>query len=89
MKKTLAILALALFVGGISVPVIAATNNATTTISLNEDDPKKKTEGEKTEKQAEKTAKATKSGDCAPKEKSSDCSKEEAKTAKSSGGCEK
>jgi hypothetical protein len=89
MKKTLAILALALFIGGISVPVIAATNNAMTIISLNEDDPKKKAEGEKTEKPAEKSAEATKSGDCAPKEKSSDCAKEETKTAKSSGGCEK
>lgn len=89
MKKTLAILALALFIGGISVPVIAATNNAMTIISLNEDDPKKKGDGEKTEKSAEKSTAATKSGDCAPKEKSSDCAKEEAKTAKSSGGCEK
>ena len=47
MKKTLAILALALFIGGISAPVIANNSNALTLISLQEDDPKKKAEGEK------------------------------------------
>ncbi|MEA3461261.1 MAG: hypothetical protein U9R49_05240 [Bacteroidota bacterium] len=68
MKKTLAILALALFIGGISVPAIAANSNALTLISLHEDDPKKK------EKKAEKSKEATKSSDCSAKEKSSDCS---------------
>jgi len=71
MKKTLAILALALFIGGISVPAIAANSNALTLISLHEDDPKKK---EKKEKKAEKSKEATKSSDCSAKEKSSDCS---------------
>ena len=47
MKKTLAILALALFIGGISVPAIAASNNAPTLISLQEDDPKKKSKSKK------------------------------------------
>ena len=74
MKKTLAILALALFIGGISVPVIAASNNALTLISLQDDDPKKKAEGEKSEKKAEKSKEATKSGDCSSEKKSSDCS---------------
>lgn len=69
MKKTLAILALALFIGGISVPAIAASNNALTMISLQEDDPKKK------EKKAEKKAAEKKSSDCTTEKKSSDCSK--------------
>lgn len=71
MKKALAILALALFIGGISVPAIAASNNAPTMISLQEDDPKKK------EKKAEKSKQATekKSSDCTTEKKSSDCSK--------------
>lgn len=88
MKKTLAILALALFIGGISVPVIAANSNALTIISLQDEDPKKKTDGEKSEKKAETSKEATKSADSA-KEKKSDCSKVEAKSAKSSGGCDK
>jgi len=74
MKKTLAILALALFLGGISTPVIANNSNAFTLISLNDDDPKKKVEGEKKEKKAKKSKEATKSGDCSEVKKSSDCS---------------
>ena len=83
MKKTLAILALALFIGGISAPVIASNSNALTLISLHEDDPKKKAEGEKTAKKAEKSKEATKSGDCST-EKKSDCSSE-----KKSSDCSK
>ncbi|RLD58230.1 MAG: hypothetical protein DRI97_03660 [Bacteroidetes bacterium] len=71
MKKTLAILTLALFIGGISVPAIAASNNALTIISLQDEDPKKK---EKSEKKAETSKEATKSGDCSSEKKSSDCS---------------
>ena len=82
MKKALVILALALFIGGISAPAIASNSNALTLITLQEEDPKKK------EKKAEKSKEATKSGDCTHEKKSSDCSSE-AKTAKSSGGCEK
>ena len=78
MKKTLAILALALFIGGISAPVIANNSNALTMISLHEDDPKKK------EKKAEKSKEATKSSDCATEKKSSDCSSE-----KKSSDCSK
>ena len=70
MKKTLAILALALFIGGISVPAIAASNNSLTLISLQEDDPKKK-EKKADSKKAEKTTKeATKSDGCATEKKS-------------------
>lgn len=70
MKKTLAILALALFIGGLSAPVIAANTNASAIISLKEDDPKKK------EKKAKKSKDATqkKSSDCTTEKKSSDCS---------------
>jgi uncharacterized protein YxeA len=85
MKKVLAILALALFIGGISAPVIAANSNALTVIALNEEDPKKKdTNTEKsteaTEKSTEATEKSTeatkKSSDCSGEKKSSDCSTE-------------
>lgn len=72
MKKTLAILALALFIGGISVPAIAASNNSLTLISLQEEDPKKKEK--KSEKKAETSKEATKSSDCSSEKKSSDCS---------------
>lgn len=70
MKKVLAILALALFMGGISAPVIAAHSNALTVISMNEEDPKKKET--KTEKSTEA---AKKSSDCST-EKKADCSAE-------------
>ena len=67
MKKVLAILALALFIGGISAPVIAANSNALTVIALNDEDPKEK------EKKSEKSKEATKkSSDCSG-EKSSEC----------------
>ncbi len=72
MKKVLAILALALFIGGISAPVIAANSNALTVIALNEDDPKKK--DAKTEKKSTEATK--KSSDCSSEKKSSDCSTE-------------
>jgi hypothetical protein len=73
MKKVLAIFALALFIGGISAPAIAANNSALSVISLQDDDPKKKTKSEKADKKAETKKEATKSGDCSG-EKSSDCS---------------
>ena len=71
MKKVLAILAVALFIGGISAPVIAANNNALTVIALHEDDPKKE-DPMKTETKKEATKK---SSDCAT-EKKSDCATE-------------
>ena len=72
MKKVLAILALALFIGGISAPVIAANSNALTVIALNDEDPPKKKEAT-----TEKTTEATKkSSDCSSEKKSSDCSTE-------------
>lgn len=76
MKKVFAILALALFIGGIGAPVIAANSNALTVISLNEEDPKKK----ETTKKAETSKEATKgSSDCS-KEAKSDCSTEKKKS---------
>jgi len=71
MKKLFAILALALFIGGIGAPVIAANSNALTVISLNEEDPKKK---EATKKEAKKSE-TKKSSDCSTEKKKSDCSK--------------
>ena len=79
MKKTLAILALALFIGGISVPAIAANNNALNLISLQDEDPKKKGKSEKKE--------ATKSSDCSG-EKKSDCSGEKKSDCSSKCGGE-
>jgi hypothetical protein len=73
MKKTLAILALALFIGGISVPTIAASNNSLTMISLQEDDPKKKEKKADSKKAEKTTQEATKTDGCAT-EKKSDCS---------------
>jgi len=78
MKKALVILALALFIGGISAPVIASNNNALTLIELRDDDPKKK--------KAEKSKEATKSGDCTQEKKASDCTHE--KKSESSSKCE-
>lgn len=67
MKKTLAIIALALFLGGISVPAIAAINNIPTQITLNDDDPKKK-KAEAT-KEGETKEAAAKSEGCATEKK--------------------
>ena len=44
MKKTLAVLALALFIGGISVPAIASNYDAPAVMELRDEDPKKKAE---------------------------------------------
>jgi len=72
MKKTLAIIALALFIGGTSATAIAATIDTPVAIELQEDDKKK---ADKSKKKSEATAK---SSDCAKScegEKKSDCSK--------------
>ncbi|MCK4746074.1 MAG: hypothetical protein KAT15_03525 [Bacteroidales bacterium] len=74
MKKALAILALALFLGGISAPVIAASFDNATQIVLAEEEPKK--EEKKAEKKSEKSTE--KSSECSKScggEKKSDCSK--------------
>ena len=63
MKKTLAIIALALFIGGISVPAIAAINNTPVEITVTDDDPKKKKA--ETKKEGETKKAATKSDGCA------------------------
>jgi len=78
MKKVLAILALALFIGGLSAPVIAANSNALTLISLQEEDPKKK----ETKKKAKTSKEASKSSSDCDAKKKSDCS-----TAKKADCC--
>ena len=77
MKKALVIIALALFVGGISAPVIAANSSNFARIELQEEDPKKKEKkSETTEKKAESTEKSSDcSKSCEGKKESSDCSK--------------
>lgn len=73
MKKVLAILALALFLGGISATAVAATVDSPVAIELGEEE--KKSEEKKSDKKEETTAK---SGDCSKsceEEKKSDCSK--------------
>ena len=69
MKKTLAILALALFIGGIGVPAIAAINHVPAQITLNEEDPKKKEKKAETAKEGETKKAATKSDGCATEKK--------------------
>jgi hypothetical protein len=94
MKKTFAIIALALFIGGISVPAIAAINNVPTQITLNEEDPKKKekkaettAEGETT-KEGETKKAATKSDGCATEKKAEGdgCATEKKSESKSECG---
>ncbi len=87
MKKTLAILALALFLGGISVPAIAANNNSINLISLQDEDPKKKDKSEKSEAKKETSKEATKSSDCSD-EKKSDCSSDKKSDCSSKCGGE-
>jgi len=91
MKKVLAVLALALFIGGLSVPVSAAINADLAVITLSDDEqPNKETaekKSETTEKSCETTEKTSeikaKSGDCTNHEKA-----EAPKTAeKKSGDC--
>lgn len=86
MKKTLAILVLALFIGGISAPVIASTGDALTLIELRDDDPKK---DDPKKKKAEKSKEATKSSDCTHEKKSSDCTHERKSESSSKCGGEK
>jgi len=74
MKKVLAVLALAIFIGGVSAPVIASNNNVATAITLNEDDPKKKETKKETKKAATKSDAKSSSG-CQGAE-SKPCSKE-------------
>ena len=81
MKKVLAILALAVFIGGISAPVIASSNNAPS-ISILADEEPKKDEKSKKAKKADKKADAKKSSDCTSAKKSDCCPKEAAKDCK-------
>lgn len=76
MKKVLAILVIAMFLGGITAPVFASDNSALSTISLADDDPKKVKKTKKSVKKSEK--------------KSSDCNAEAKKDCgKSCGGSSK
>jgi hypothetical protein len=59
MKKVLAIIALALFIGGLSVPVMAAGTELASQVELQGEETKKKKKSEKSTKEA------TKPGDCA------------------------
>ena len=80
MKKILAVLALALFIGGIAVPASAALLDVNVSIELMEEDPKKKTAKKAA---AEKSAESEKSSkDCQSSEQKSECSGK--KTAKKS-----
>ncbi len=72
MKKTLAILALALFIGGTGATAIAATIDSPQAIELREDDKKK---AEKSEKKTEATKKSSDCSKTCETKKESDCSK--------------
>ena len=69
MKKILAVLALVVFIGGVSAPAIAANNNALTLITLNEEDPKKKEKKDANSKDAktEKNCESAEKKPCAKK----------------------
>jgi len=71
MKKALAIIALALFIGGTSASAIAATIDTPVATELREDDKKK---AEKTEKKADTTKKSSDCSKSCEGEKKSDCS---------------
>ena len=71
MKKVLAIMALALFIGGTSASAIAATIDTPVAIELREDDKKKAAE---TEKKADTTKKSSDCSKSCEGEKKSDCS---------------
>ena len=68
MKKYLAVFALALFIGGISAPAFAVSQNTMVQIVLNEEEPKAK---------AEKKAEKSKAEGCetSTKAEKKDCSK--------------
>ncbi len=72
MKKVLAILALALFIGGTSATAIAGTIDTPVATELREDDKKK---AAKTEKKSEATKKSSDCSKSCEGEKKSDCSK--------------
>lgn len=67
MKKILAILVLALFIGGVAAPAIASVNHDQ--IVLTDEEPKKK------EKKAEKKKATKSSSDCSDAKKSECCDK--------------
>ena len=72
MKKTLAIIALALFIGGTSATAIAATIDSPQVIELREDDKKK---AKKSEKKSEATNKSSDCSKACETKEESDCSK--------------
>ena len=77
MKKVLAVLALALFIGGLTIPSVAAINNDLAVITLSDDEQPTKETAEKKSETTEKTSETTektsetkaKSGDCTSHEK--------------------
>jgi len=72
MKKTLAIIALALFIGGTSATAIAATIDSPQVIELREDDKKK---AKKSKKKSEATKKSSDCAKTCEEQKEKDCSK--------------
>lgn len=72
MKKTLAIIALALFIGGTGATAIAATIDSPQVIELREDDKKK---AKKSEKKSEATKKSSDCAKTCEEQKEKDCSK--------------
>ena len=87
MKKILAVLALALFLGGIAVPAAAAILDVNVSIEFMEEDPKKKT-AEKASAEKKADSEKTTSEGCASSEKAAESSKSTKKSdcAKTCGG---
>lgn len=70
MKKVLAVLVLAMFLGGITAPAFASDNISSTDISLFDDDPKKDKKSKEKSSDCD-TEVAVKTSDCG--DKASDC----------------
>jgi len=72
MKKTLAILALFLFIGGITVPAVASTLDSTVVQVLRDEEPKKKTSKKESTEKCSETQKSE-AKDCQQTEQKSNC----------------
>jgi hypothetical protein len=83
MKRVLAVLTLALFIGGISVPAVAAINNQPVVTTLTEEDPAKKATDTKTEVKSESKTevKAEAKTEAKAEKKSHDCAAPAEKSA--------
>jgi hypothetical protein len=90
MKKTLAVIALVAFLGGMSAPIFANANSTLFSIEMADKDPKKAKKAE-TEKKSSDCATEKKSSDCTTDKKAADCTTDkkaaDCKTEKKASDC--